>query len=111
MNGTIINRDMKKKKVDHVITRFDHIQIPLSFRSIRRNLEMEGFCIDPQHPQAEIVVDKRLGKRRTLNVLIEEVAHAFFYDQPEYKVRKFSSELGKVIYNRFVKQNSIENID
>tara|TARA_R100001244_G_scaffold117744_1_gene87602 strand:- start:103 stop:438 length:336 start_codon:yes stop_codon:yes gene_type:complete len=111
MNGTIINRDMKKKKVDHVITRFDHIQIPLSFRSIRRNLEMEGFCIDPQHPQAEIVVDKRLGKRRKLNVLIEEVTHAFFYDQPEYKVRKFSSELGKVIYNRFVKQNSIENID
>ena len=34
-----------------------------------------------------------------------------FYDQPEYKVRKFSAELGKIIYNRFVKQNSVENID
>ena len=28
-----------------------------------------------------------------------------------YKVRKFSAELGKIIYNRFVKRNSIENID
>jgi hypothetical protein len=99
---------MKKKKADHVVTRFDHIQIPLSFRSIRTNLEMEGFCIDPEHPEAEIVVDKRLGKKRKLNVIIEEITHAFFYDEPEYKVRKFSSELGRIIYNRYIRANAEE---
>jgi len=39
-----------------------------------------------------------------LNVVIEEVTHAFFYDLPEYKVRKFSAQLGRVIYSLFLKK-------
>ena len=28
-----------------------------------------------------------------------------------YKVRKYSAELGRIIYNRFMKQNAIENFE
>jgi hypothetical protein len=35
--------------------------------------------------------------------LIEEVFHAHLYDLPEEKARKFAANLGKLIYNRFLK--------
>jgi hypothetical protein len=37
-------------------------------------------------------------------VLIEEAFHAHLYDLPEKKPRKFAANLGKLIYNRFLKQ-------
>jgi len=45
-----------------------------------------------------------LQTRRQLNVLIEEAFHAHLYDLPEKKARKFAANLGKLIYNRFLKQ-------
>ena len=81
----------KKRKPQHYITRWDGIRIPIYFESID--------------------IDESLGKRRKLNVIIEEITHAFFFDEPEYKVRKYSAELGRIIYNRFMKQNAIENFE
>jgi len=36
------------------------------------------------------------------------MTHAFFFDEPEYKVRKFSAELGRIIYNRYIRANAEE---
>jgi|TARA_A100001391_G_scaffold170384_1_gene131400 hypothetical protein len=99
----------KRKRADHYVKRFDGKRIPLYFETISKTLSAEGLCYDPLHKDRKILVDKRLGKRRKLNVIIEEITHAFFFDEPEYKVRKFSAELGKIIYGRFVKKNAIEN--
>ena len=51
-----------------------------------------------------IIVDPELKTRRQLNVLIEEVFHAYFFDLPEWKARKFAANLGKVIYNKYLKK-------
>lgn len=95
-------------KPDYIVQRYDNIELPLFFKHIRKSYYAEGLCWDPHSDDPKIWVENRLGKRRKLNVLIEEVCHAFFFDEPEYKVRKFSAELGKIIYNRFVKQGAIE---
>ena len=93
---------------DFYVHRWDDIEMPLFFKHIRKNYDAEGLCWDPHCEEPQIWVEDRLGKRRKLNVLIEEMCHAFFFDEPEYKVRKFSAELGKIIYNRFVKDGAIE---
>lgn len=51
-----------------------------------------------------IIIDKDLKQRRQLNVLIEEVFHAYFFELPEWKARKFAANLGKVIYNKHFKK-------
>ena len=99
---------MLKKTPDFIITRYDDIQIPLYFLNIRKSFQAEGLCYHPLEEGASILVDKRLGKKRKLNVIIEEMTHAFFFGEPEYKVRKFSSELGRIIYNRYIKVNAEE---
>ena len=93
---------------DYIVHRYDDIEMPRFFGHISKTYKASGFCEDPHSEQPEIWVEDRLGKRRKLNVLIEEMCHAFFFDEPEYKVRKFSAELGKIIYNRFLKQGAIE---
>lgn len=77
-------------------------EIPISYRDLKN--KCDGICYDPQSKNPRIYIDSNLGKRRELNVLIEEITHAFFYDLPEYKVRKFSAELGKIIYRQFLKK-------
>lgn len=62
-----------------------------------------GLCDNPENKHPSILVDPTLKKRRQLNVLIEEVFHAHLYDLPEKKARKFAANLGKLIYNRFLK--------
>ena len=52
----------------------------------------------------ENIIDKDLKQRRQLNVLIEEVFHAYFFELPEWKARKFAANLGKVIYNKHFKK-------
>ncbi len=97
-----------KTQPDFIVQRYDNIEMPLFFKHIRKTYDAEGLCWDPHSDDPLIWVENRLGKRRKLNVLIEEMCHAFFFDEPEYKVRKFSAELGKIIYNRFVKQGAVE---
>lgn len=63
-----------------------------------------GLCDSPESKNPQIHVDPTLLTRRQLNVLIEEVFHAHLYDLPEKKARKFAANLGKLIYNRFIKK-------
>ena len=63
-----------------------------------------GLCDSPESKYPYIIVDPSLKTRRQLNVLIEEVFHAHLFDLPEKKARKFAANLGKLIYNRFIKK-------
>ena len=75
--------------------------IPIYFRTLRI---ASGYCYNPAGPTPKILVSSQLLPRKKLNVLIEEITHAFFYSLPEYKVRKFSAQLGRVIYSLFLKK-------
>jgi hypothetical protein len=94
-----------KSLPDYTITRYDKISVPVYYENIAKRHDASGLCYDPLTDRRKILIENRLGKRRQLNVTIEEICHAFFWDEPEYKVRKFSAQLGKVIYNRYLKQH------
>ena len=66
----------------------------------------DGLCGSPTYYEnPQILIDPKLKPRRKLNVLIEEVFHAYFFNLPEYKARKFAANLGKTIYKYFMKQD------
>lgn len=75
--------------------------IPIIFKTM---YTADGLCFDPESDEAKIYIRKQLQNKRKLNVLIEEITHAFFWEMPEYRVRKFSAQLGKIIYHLFVKK-------
>ena len=84
---------------------FEGIQYTVNYNKPHSRLKAAGLCDNPivkKHPA--IMVDPTLKTRRQLNVLIEEVFHAHLYDLPEKKARKFAANLGKLIYNRFIKK-------
>jgi len=88
------------------IKNFDGKEIEVIYAKVPERFEAEGLCEDPDaYKNPHIFVDKNLKPRRQLNVLIEEVFHAFFFDLPEWKARKFAANLGKVIYNKHMKKN------
>ena len=66
--------------------------------------QADGLCDNPENKNPVIIVNPSLNTRRQLNVLIEEVFHAHLFDLPEKKARKFSANLGKLIYNKFIKK-------
>jgi len=66
-------------------------------------IKVDGLCDNPDSKHPAITVNPTLKTRRQLNVLIEEVFHAHLYNLPERKARKFAANLGKLIYNRFLK--------
>ena len=77
----------KKRKPQHYITRWDGIRIPIYFESIDIDERADGWCYDPSSNERKIIVDESLGKRRKLNVIIEEITllwNSSFEDIDEY---------------------------
>ena len=56
-----------------------------------------GICDDPKEKNPKILINPYLSDQSELNTAIHEFAHAFFWDIPEYKVRKFSALAAKLI--------------
>jgi len=82
---------------------FEGKEYTVNYNKPNLKYNADGLCDNPEKNHPSIIVNPKLNKRRQLNVLIEEVFHAHLYDLPEWKARKFSANLGKVIYNRFLK--------
>ena len=82
---------------------FEGIEYTVNYNKPLGKYNASGLCDNPDIKNPAILVDPTLQKRRQLNVLIEEVFHAHLYHLPEKKARKFAANLGKLIYNRFIK--------
>lgn len=82
---------------------FEGIEYTVNYNKPAAKHKASGLCDSPELKHPQIHVDPTLLTRRQLNVLIEEVFHAHLYDLPEKKARKFAANLGKLIYNRFLK--------
>lgn len=89
------------KQLELFIETYSNKIIPVLFKRLS---DADGVCYNPLGKNSRIIIDHRLLTKRRLNVLIEEVTHAFFWDEPEYKVRKFSAQLGKLIHHLFLKK-------
>ncbi len=83
---------------------FEDVEYEVLYVVPKFSRAVEGLCDSPDTERPQVIVDPRLLKRRQLNVLIEEVFHAHFYDLPEWKARKFAANLGKLVYNKFIKE-------
>ena len=83
---------------------FEDVEYTVNYNKLHAKLHASGLCDNPSNKHPSIIVDPSLKTRRQLNVLIEEVFHAHLFDLPEWKARKFSANLGKLIYNRFLKK-------
>ena len=82
---------------------FEGIEYTVNYNKPLGKYNASGLCDNPDIKNPAILVDPTLQKRRQLNVLIEEVFHAHLYHLPEKKARKFAANLGKLIYNKFLK--------
>lgn len=95
---SLLEDNMKFKNFDGKEYTVNYVKPPNRFSA-------DGLCDNPTvYEYPTISIDPKLGKKRMLNVLIEEVFHAHMFDMPEWKARKFSANLGKLIYNKFIKK-------
>jgi hypothetical protein len=82
---------------------FEGVEYTVNYNKPHARFHASGLCDSPDTDDPQILIDPTLLTRRQLNVLIEEVFHAHLFDLPEKKARKFAANLGKLIYNRFLK--------
>ena len=83
---------------------FEGIEYTVNYNKPPTRFHASGLCDSPDTDDHQILIDPTLLTRRQLNVLIEEVFHAHLFELPEKKARKFAANLGKLVYNRFIKK-------
>lgn len=83
---------------------FEGVEYTVNYNKPLARYKASGLCDNPDTKDPQILVDPTLLTRRQLNVLIEEVFHAHLFELPEWKARKFAANLGKLVYNRFIKK-------
>lgn len=59
-----------------------------------------GLCDDPKSDKPQIQIEDDLNRRMTINLIIHEVLHAFFWNVPEKKVNKFANVASRLIEQR-----------
>ena len=75
----------------------EEVEYELNWQSPPKSYNAEGLCDSPDSENPQILIDQNLKNNRKLSVIIEEITHAFFWNIPEYKVRKFAPRLAKII--------------
>ena len=60
-----------------------------------------GICDSPEMDNPKIIIDPKLTKQKTINILIHEVLHAFFWHESETKVTKCANTLSRLIQQKF----------
>lgn len=88
------------------IKNYENREVPIFYIKPDPKHKVLGWCCNPEYPSPYIIVDPELLPQKKLNVLIEEIFHAYFFDLPEWKARKFAANLGKVIYSDFIKKDA-----
>ena len=78
-------------------TNSDGVEYQLIWKKPHYKYKADGLCSDPESEEPTIEIDPTLKDRRKMSVLVEEVTHSLFWDIPEYKVRKFSALVAKLI--------------
>lgn len=57
-----------------------------------------GECDSPECKKPKIIIDSKLGNKRSMNVLIEEMIHSFFFEKTEREVRRLATIITKILY-------------
>jgi Zn-dependent peptidase ImmA (M78 family) len=60
--------------------------------------DADGICYDPDDPQPKIYIKPGMSPQRELNTCVHELAHAFFWNRPEYQIARFASTVSRFLY-------------
>jgi Zn-dependent peptidase ImmA (M78 family) len=77
-------------------------EVEVIFRKPQKNFygkNCDGYCIDPDVKSPKIYINPHRTDQTQLNTILHEFAHAFFWDAPEHKVKKFGDTLSRFLYN------------
>jgi hypothetical protein len=89
---------VRKKKADFKFKNAQDKVYRVVWRKPGKQEKAEALCYNPDGPDPRIFLDPHLLERRKMAVIIEEFAHAFFWDKNEKEVRKFSATLRTFLY-------------
>lgn len=76
----------------------DKIEYHIIWKKPAKRWNASGLCDSPDTKNPEIWVDPNLDEKRFLEVLIEEVTHAHWFDKTEKDVRKFTANLRRILW-------------
>lgn len=92
----------RRKFPKRVIKNFEDIVMPVCYIKPDKKGKYLGLCYNPEGHMPIILIDPKLLPRKKLNVLIEEVFHAYFFELAEWKAKRFAANLGRLIYSDFI---------
>lgn len=82
----------------------DGVKYSLSIRNIKKKElirlklgDCEGFCETPDFKKPKIVIQAGLCDYRTVEILVEELTHAFFFEKSEREVRKLAKIMTRAL--------------
>lgn len=74
------------------------IKYEIIWKCPAKSLKASGLCDPPGEPKPKIWIDPNLDEKRLMEVIIEEVTHAFWFEKTEREVRKLAAVLKKLLY-------------
>lgn len=77
------------------------IKYEILFRKPRTTAEGEcdGICYNPEEKHPKILISPYLTRQTELNTIIHEMAHAFFWDEPESVTFAYANAVSRMLYN------------
>lgn len=79
-------------------TNGDGIKYKVIWKAPHRNWNADGLCDSPESKKPQIWITPDLEEKRLLEVTIEEIFHAHFFEKSEKEARKFSANLRRILY-------------
>jgi hypothetical protein len=82
-------------------------QVPFTFTApngskyecyFRKVGKLDGICYDPADDEPRIFVTPKMSDRREMNTCIHEAAHAFFWNEPEYKILRYGNTVSNWLH-------------
>jgi len=71
----------------------------------------DGICEDPSEKDPRIYVKPNMSDQRTMNTMVHEMCHAFFFDQPEYKVYRYANAVSNWLWQMGWRKTGKQNIN
>ncbi len=81
------------------------IRYKIIWKQPAKSQRADGLCDNPDQPKPKILVDPDLNDKRFMEVICEEVFHAFAYEKNEKTARRFAATLKKLFYKLGWKRN------
>ena len=73
------------------------IRYKIIWRQPAKSQKADGLCDNPDQPKPKILVDPNLNDKRFMEVICEEVFHAFAYEKNEKNGKKVCRYFKKIV--------------